>query len=81
MQTYFGEIVKEPCGICDICTANDITNISAQVVKDKIINLLAIEACSSRILIEKLQLKDTIILSAIRELLEELQHSWGNYGT
>ena len=71
LLAYFGETVKEPCGICDICTVNDVTGISVQEVKDKIINLLVTEACSSRILIEKLQLKDTIILSAIRELLED----------
>lgn len=71
LLAYFGENVKEPCGTCDICTFTNDTDSATSEVKTKIINLLRDEAFSSRVLIEKLAIKDTILLSALQELLED----------
>lgn len=71
LLAYFGENLNEPCGTCDICTFTNDTDSATSEVKTKIINLLRDEAFSSRVLIEKLAIKDTILLSALQELLED----------
>ncbi|WP_394972365.1 ATP-dependent DNA helicase RecQ [uncultured Croceitalea sp.] len=68
---YFGEKVKNTCGICDICTSNIDSKISLEEVKSQILTALGAYNYSSRELIDKLAIKDTLILLGLQELLED----------
>ena len=68
---YFGEKVTKPCRICDICTTNNDSKLSLEKVKSQILVALKTDNYSSRTLIENLAIKDSLVLSALQELLED----------
>jgi ATP-dependent DNA helicase RecQ len=67
---YFGEIVKEDCGICSFCITKSKHKIDSSTLSEKIIGLLQMHDLSSRD-IQKLSKfpKDDVIF-ALRDLLE-----------
>ncbi|WP_350288760.1 ATP-dependent DNA helicase RecQ [uncultured Croceitalea sp.] len=72
---YFGEHLKKSCGKCDICIGNSDTDTDISAIKKQVLALLQHKGLTSRELIVTLELKDTTILSALQELLEdELVH-------
>lgn len=68
---YFGESIQKTCGICDICTSVLPTEITMEKVKNQILTLLKTGNYSSRSIIERLSLKDSSVVSGLRELLED----------
>jgi ATP-dependent DNA helicase RecQ len=68
---YFGETIKQDCGICSYCITKTKTKKEQENLKIKIISLLQIEEMNSRT-IQKItkSLKQDVIF-AIQELLEE----------
>ena len=71
LLNYFGEIVKEDCGICSYCISKPKSKKEIKNLKLKILALLKIEEMNSRT-IQKItkSLKEDVIF-AIQELLEE----------
>ncbi|MEM7485203.1 MAG: ATP-dependent DNA helicase RecQ [Bacteroidota bacterium] len=66
---YFGEVVKEKCGTCDICTNQN--NQSSFNIKTKIIDLLRTSPKTSRKLAETLTVDEKVILETLSILLED----------
>jgi len=69
---YFGEEVKEKCGICDICV-NEVNSNERDMhsISKNILLLLKERPSSSRALIEKVSYKEEDVLLAIKHLLED----------
>ena len=70
---YFGEIQKGVCGICDVCIKNTLDNRDVINTKLKIIEYLRINKANSRELQQRLNINQEIVITALRELLEENQ--------
>ncbi|SEL97905.1 ATP-dependent DNA helicase RecQ [Maribacter orientalis] len=70
---YFGEIQKRVCGICDVCIKNTLDNRDVINTKLKIIEYLRINKANSRELQQRLNINQEIVITALRELLEENQ--------
>lgn len=70
---YFGEIQKGVCGICDVCIKNTLGNRDVINTKLKIIEYLRINKANSRELQQRLNINQEIVITALRELLEENQ--------
>ena len=69
---YFGEEVKEKCGICDICSNEMNSNESDfNSISKNLLLLIKEQPFSSRALIEKVSYKDEDVLAAIKYLLED----------
>ena len=69
---YFGEVVNQNCGICDVCLSKQkLSQEDTQMIDQMILRLLSLQPLSSRELIEKLQLPDAVLLQSLQRLLEE----------
>ena len=67
---YFGEELKEDCGICDVCLRRYGNGSPLPSLPERIVEKLSLSACSSRRLISTLPDEEYLILQALRELLE-----------
>lgn len=68
---YFGESTNINCGICDICIANNRINPSTEEIGKDILKVLEKGSNTSREIIGTLQLNESVVLSSLRELLED----------
>jgi len=75
---YFGEGTSKPCGKCDICIANTKEIVPITEIRNLVLEALQHKKLTSRALIAKLNKKDTMVLAAIQELLEDQLVSLNN---
>lgn len=68
---YFGETSEVNCGICDICMTNKGHNRSKESISIDILKILEKKGSTSREIIAKLQLNESVVLSSLQELLED----------
>jgi len=68
---YFGELVHEDCGICDVCIQNNSKEIDTSIIGNEILVLLKEKSQSSRKLITQLSYSEQRILITLQKLLEE----------
>lgn len=72
LLSYFGETNLAACGICSVCIEKKKSDTSedVNVVKKRIIELLEYEDLSSRTLCSQLKLPESVILNALKSMLE-----------
>jgi len=68
---YFGEKEPPKCGICSVCSSNDLSDFDVQKTAVKVIEILSEKPYSSRELEQKLNLEQDQVLKVIQWLLEE----------
>ncbi len=68
---YFGENAGKPCGKCDICISSTNEVMPIAKIKNLVLEFLQNKNLTSRELIATLNKKDTVVLSALQELLED----------
>src|SRR5690554_1040193 len=68
---YFGEKEPPKCGICSVCSSNDLSDFDVQKMAVKVIKILSEKPYSSRELEQKLNLEQDQVLKVIQWLLEE----------
>ena len=72
LLAYFGESLKEDCGLCDVCLEKEEQPLAhLEKVKQRLLERLAQERSSSRELLEILPFDTTDVLRAIQHLLED----------
>lgn len=70
LMGYFGEIVKEDCGVCSYCFQKNKTKKESTVVNDKILALLKIQELNSRDLQKMTKYSKDDVIFALQHLLE-----------
>ncbi len=72
LLTYFGETIKEPCGICSVCTSikKPSKPQELKVLKNQIIELLENGNLSSRTLISEIECSEKDLKKVLQLLLE-----------
>ncbi|MDF4203244.1 RecQ family ATP-dependent DNA helicase [Maribacter sp. SA7] len=68
---YFGEVQEKECGICDVCLSQKIGNTDVVHAKIKIIQILKEQTANSRVLQQRLNTTQEIVITALQELLED----------
>lgn len=69
---YFGEMVSEDCGKCDVCKSRTSAGKDLRVtIGSEILAMLAGRPYTSRKLIEIMPYEEQVILEVLRELLED----------
>ncbi len=68
---YFGEIIKEDCGICSYCISKKKVPINTQSLSDRILQLLETEELNSREIQERMHSDTTTVIELLQELLEQ----------
>lgn len=67
---YFGEEIKDNCGVCSFCTNKNKSIPNKSDIRNKILKLLSEKPLNSRILIENLNIEETEILNTLQQLIE-----------
>ncbi|MGY8885971.1 MAG: RecQ family ATP-dependent DNA helicase [Flavobacteriales bacterium] len=69
---YFGELNKEPCGICSVCntTAQKLDRNEARLMAKDILSLLKQDSLNSRQISEALRFTESLILQVLKLLLD-----------
>lgn len=69
---YFGEKLKQPCGICSVCVAkaSSLDTASNDAIALQIITSITAEALSSRQLLLQIQCSEKVLLKTLSELIE-----------
>tara|TARA_R110002050_G_scaffold42777_9_gene102852 strand:- start:1471 stop:3375 length:1905 start_codon:yes stop_codon:yes gene_type:complete len=72
LLTYFGETIKEPCGICSVCTRikKPSKSQNLKVLKNQIIELLENGDLSSRAMISEIDCSEKNLKKVLQLLLE-----------
>ncbi len=72
LVSYFGELQAKPCGICSVCisTISSLNNTEANLIAEKIIQLLQDNNYNSREICEKLIFMEKKILKVLQLLLD-----------
>jgi len=70
LLNYFGEIIKEDCGICSYCISKSKTKIETASLVDKIISLLQIQELNSRDIQKLTKYPKEDVIFALQILLE-----------
>ena len=74
LVSYFGETIKESCGICSVCITKKIVKTDDQkLIASKILSYLETQSADSRTLSIKLKLSESALLSVLKQLLEHKQ--------
>ncbi len=75
LLAYFGETEVAPCGICDVClgrTKTDLSDTDFELIRERLLELLASEALALNTLVEHFSPKKREqVLQALQYLLEE----------
>lgn len=71
LMHYFGESLKEDCGICSYCINKDKKKQNPQMVSEKIIELLKIQDFNSRDIQKLIKFPKDDVIFALQKLLEE----------
>ncbi|MBT8186144.1 MAG: RecQ family ATP-dependent DNA helicase [Croceitalea sp.] len=70
LLAYFGEKDSQKCGQCDICKSYNATKDEVENLKLKIVGILAKKSLSSRNLSNMIEEDESMVIDALRELLE-----------
>ncbi|WP_445454126.1 RecQ family ATP-dependent DNA helicase [Flavobacterium sp. 25HG05S-40] len=70
LMRYFGEAIKEDCGICSYCITKSSKKQNPENVSDKIIALLKIQDFNSRDIQKLTKLPEDDVIFALQNLLE-----------
>jgi ATP-dependent DNA helicase RecQ len=68
---YFGEIIKEDCGICSYCIRKKKVPTNTQSLSDRILQLLETEELNSREIQERMHSDTATVIELLQELLEQ----------
>ncbi|MEM8999570.1 MAG: ATP-dependent DNA helicase RecQ [Bacteroidota bacterium] len=69
---YFGEKQVNQCGKCDICKSNQRRgSLPSKSLKEQLLKILKIQNCDSKTLASKIEEEESLVLVALRELLED----------
>lgn len=71
LMQYFGEILKEDCGICSFCINKNKKKPNPDVVSDKILELLKLQDFNSRDIQKLTKFPKDDVIFALQELLEK----------
>jgi ATP-dependent DNA helicase RecQ len=71
LMQYFGENLKEDCGICSYCIAKNKKQQNPNTVSEKIVALLKIQSFNSRDIQKLTKLPKDDVIFALQKLLEE----------
>jgi ATP-dependent DNA helicase RecQ len=67
---YFGENVKEDCGVCSYCIAKNQKKTTPETLSEKIVNLLKIQELNSRDIQKLTKFPKDDVIFALQSLLE-----------
>lgn len=67
---YFGEIVKEDCGICSSCMQKKAHAYPIDEVRNKVLEALRKEDLTSRALVAQLNVEEALIITVLQQLIE-----------
>ena len=70
LLNYFGEIVKEDCGVCSYCITKNKTKSDTVTLEDKIFSLLKIQELNSRDIQKLTKYPKDDVIFALQNLLE-----------
>ena len=70
LLNYFGEIVKEDCGVCSYCITKNKTKSDTATLEDKIFSLLKIQELNSRDIQKLTKYPKDDVIFALQNLLE-----------
>lgn len=70
LLSYFGETVNDTCGICSVCIGTNDESINMDDNIERIISILEEKPLSSREIIAKTNIKESVIAYILREMLE-----------
>ena len=68
---YFGETIKEDCGICSYCITKNKKKHNSESVSDKIIELLKMQDFNSRDIQKLTKFPKDDVIFALQNLLEK----------
>jgi ATP-dependent DNA helicase RecQ len=68
---YFGEKIKEDCGICSYCISKKKVPTNTQSLSDKILKLLETEELNSREIQERTQADTATVIELLQHLLDQ----------
>ncbi|MFN3753557.1 ATP-dependent DNA helicase RecQ [Flavobacterium sp.] len=71
LMQYFGESLKEDCGICSYCIAKNKKKQNPETVSEKIVELLRMQDFNSRDIQKLTKLPKDDVIFALQKLLEE----------
>lgn len=67
---YFGEIIKEDCGVCSYCVSKKPKSGNASAIRNQILEILSQKEMTSRELVALCNVEETDLLKSLRQLLE-----------
>lgn len=67
---YFGETIKDDCGICSYCITKNKKQQEPELASEKIMELLRIRDCNSRDIQKLTKLSKDDVIFALQNLLE-----------
>lgn len=70
LLNYFGEIVKEDCGVCSYCITKNQKKATPETLSEKILNLLEIQELNSRDIQKLTKYPKDDVIFALQNLLE-----------
>ena len=70
LMHYFGETIKEDCGVCSYCISKNKKEQNPESVSDKIIELLKMQDFNSRDIQKLTKLSKDDVIFALQNLLE-----------
>ena len=68
---YFGETIKDDCGVCSYCISKNKKKQNPESVSDKIIELLKMQDFNSRDIQKLTKLSKDDVIFALQNLLED----------
>ena len=71
LMHYFGETVKDDCGVCSYCISKTRKKQNPETISEKIITLLKIQDFNSRDIQKMTKLSKDDVIFALQELLEK----------
>lgn len=71
IQSYFGDVEAQPCGVCDVCLAKRAKHRDATKLDDSIINALGDSALSVKELVAKVGGADSLVVERIDKMVAE----------
>lgn len=70
LLAYFGETIKDDCGVCSYCISKNKTKTDTSTLSDKIIGLLQIQDMNSRDIVKLTKYPKDDVIFALQNLLE-----------
>ncbi len=70
LLNYFGETIKEDCGVCSYCVSKKSKSVNAEEIRSQILEILSQKEMTSRELMSVFAVEESEILNTLKQLLE-----------